>query len=205
MRQTGIPKSVLERLPMYLHYLKSQPCGEGDTISSGGIARALRLGEVQVRKDLARVSGAGKPKVGYLRGELVAHLESVLGVNDEKRAVIVGAGHLGRALLSYTGFAEYGLQIAAAFDTDTARLGRLENGREVFSMDTLEDFCRGRSIDIGIITVPEKSAQPVCDRLIACGIHAIWNFAPCPLDLPEQIGIRQENMAASLAVLAANL
>ena len=72
-------------------------------------------------------------------------------------------------------------------------------------MEKLENLCRRMRIHIGIICVPEASAQAVCDRLVACGIRAIWNFAPTHLTVPDGILVQNENIASSLAVLSAHL
>ena len=112
---------------------------------------------------------------------------------------------LGQALLGYGGFAEYGLNIIAAFDSDEDRLGTDKSGKPILALHQLEDFCKGHSVRIGIITVPAANAQAVCDRLIAGGIEAIWNFAPKHLDVPEHILVQTENMAASLALLSKHL
>ena len=93
MEKTQIPVSAMKRLPIYLHYLKSLGKDDKATISSAAIAEALGLGEVQVRKDLALVSGAGKPKIGYYLTELSEHIETALGVkNETTNVVVVGAG-----------------------------------------------------------------------------------------------------------------
>ena len=120
-------------------------------------------------------------------------------------AVLVGAGKLGRALLSYSGFAEYGLNILAAFDSDDVLIGTSKSGKPIMHMSRLEEFCKLNKIRIGIITVPSEYAQEVCDRLIASGIQAVWNFAPKHLDVPPNILVQSENMAASLAVLSKHL
>ena len=52
-----IPKATLGRIPTYIQYLKALPDDESITISATKIARGLSLGEVQVRKDLALISG----------------------------------------------------------------------------------------------------------------------------------------------------
>ena len=117
----------------------------------------------------------------------------------------MGAGKLGQALLGYGGFAEYGLNIVAAFDADETRAGTESSGKPIYHVSELADFCKSRSIRIGIITVPAEFAQRVCDQLIAGGIQAIWNFAPKHLDVPEHILVQTENMAASLALLSQHL
>ena len=117
---------------------------------------------------------------------------------------MVGAGKLGQALLGYSGFDAYGMNIRAAFDTDPS-VGNPVEGKPIFSMEQMGAFCRANKILMGIITVPVQFAQQVCDQMIACGIQAIWNFAPVHLDVPENILVQNENMATSLAVLSMHL
>ena len=118
MNGCSISKATLGRLPGYLQYLKSLPEARGATISATVIAKELSLGDVQVRKDLAAVSGAGKPKVGYVRAKLIRDIECHLGNERVTHAVLVGAGKLGRALLDYDGFEEFGVRIVAGFDNN---------------------------------------------------------------------------------------
>ena len=118
-----ISKATLGRIPAYLKYLRTLPSSV-ETISATTLARALNLGEVQVRKDLASVCGTGKPKVGYLSADLIRSMDRVLSGKSQKEAIIVGAGKLGAALLSYHGFSEYGITIAKAFDVDADKCGK---------------------------------------------------------------------------------
>lgn len=205
MPSKEISKSTLKRLPVYLTYLKSMPEDGPVHISATALAAALGMGEVQVRKDLALVSNGGRPKVGYHREGLIQDIESFLDYGSTKDAVLVGAGKLGRALLGYGGFAEYGLNIVAAFDSDDALIGTSKSGKPIMHLSRLEEFCKVHKIRIGIITVPADCAQAVCDKLIGTGIQAIWNFAPKHLDVPENILVQSENMAASLALLSKHL
>lgn len=204
MERKEISKSVLKRLPGYLSYLKSIPENATAYISATALANALNMGEVQVRKDLAMVSDGGRPKVGYLRESLIEDISQFLGYDNTTDAILVGAGKLGQALLDYTGFAAYGLNILAAFDVQPAMRETAE-GRYIYPMDQLEGFCRQNKVLMAIITVPAPQAQAVCDRLIKCGIKAVWNFAPTHLDVPQGILVQNENMATSLAVLSMHL
>ncbi|MDY4186787.1 MAG: redox-sensing transcriptional repressor Rex [Candidatus Borkfalkiaceae bacterium] len=205
MSNRKIPESVMARLPVYLHFLKSFPAQEGDTISSAAIAKNLGLGEVQVRKDLALISGAGKPKIGYYRLELVSHIESALGSGKNTNAVIVGAGKLGRALLCYEGFSEFGVHILAAFDVEVENGLKISGDKRVLPVSELFKFCKENDVKIGVITVPESQAQTVADELVKAKVSAIWNFAPARLKIPPEIKVKNENMAASVAVLSASL
>ena len=201
MKQKELSKAVLKRLPGYLSYLKGLPEDASPYISATSIANALNMGEVQVRKDLAVVSNAGKPKIGYPRTDLVENISRYLCYDNTTDAILVGAGKLGQALLCYSGFAAYGLNILAAFDANADAV----DGDKILSMDAMEAFCRENNVHMGIITVPAECAQEVCDRMIQCGIKAIWNFAPVHLDVPQQTLVQNENMATSLAVLSMHL
>ena len=204
MEPKKISQSVLKRLPGYLAYLKSLPENAPPHISATTLAGALGMGEVQVRKDLAMVSDGGRPKIGYLREALIEDIEQFLGYDNTTDAVLIGAGKLGQALMAYTGFDDYGLNIMAAFDRNPL-INKTDDGKAVYPMTKLEKFCRTHKVLMGIITVPSDNAQEVADQLIACGIKAIWNFAPIHLDVPDNILVQNENMATSLAVLSVHL
>ncbi len=198
MKQASVMRATLGRLPIYLDFLKGLDPKENGNISATTIAKELGLGEVQVRKDLSAVSGAGRPKLGYKTSALIKRLEDVLGRNAVSKAVIIGAGKLGNALLGYNGFSDYGLEIAAAFDKDEEKTSA---DNAIFPIDALSDYCKNEGIRIGILTVPVCAAQEICDLLIDSGVTAIWNFAPCQLNVPEGIILQQENLALSLAHL----
>lgn len=197
-----ISTGLLRRLPLYLRYLQSLP-EETANVSATTIANALGLGDVQVRKDLGAVSGKGRPKTGYDRLLLIETLHDFLGYNKTKSAVIFGAGKLGNALMSYSGFDDYGLRIVAAFDVKN--IGMSSSGKPVYPLESFPAFCKQQKIEIGIITVPQSAAQDVCDMITDNGIKAIWNFAPAQLCVPSDVIIHEENMAASLAVLSKQL
>ncbi|HHW24608.1 MAG TPA: redox-sensing transcriptional repressor Rex [Bacillota bacterium] len=204
MKEKNIPISTLRRLPVYLHYLNSIK-DKISNISATAIAEEFGLNDVQVRKDLGAVSGSGRPKTGYSVTELIAQLEEALGYGTKTKTILVGAGNLGKALLSYSGFADYGIDIIAAFDNNPALWGTFVGGKPILPDIDLEAVCRDKKIMLGIITVPVEHAQEICDRLVACGIRAIWNFAPTILRVPEGVMVENENLASSLAILCKHL
>lgn len=199
MHGAVISKATLGRLPQYLQYLKSLPEAQQTTISATAIAKSLSLGDVQVRKDLAAVSGTGKPKIGYEVPKLVHDIEHCLRRESCTNAILIGAGKLGKAILDYNGFEEFGVIIAAGFDTDETILS--SGTKPIFPISKLDEYCSKNNVKLGIITVGKNAAQSVCDQLIANGIEAIWNFAPCTLHVPSNILLKQENLALSLAHL----
>ena len=174
-------------------------------ISATVLADALGFNDVQVRKDLGSVSGNGRPKKGYETEELIADLELYLGCDSRTPAVLIGAGNLGRALLSYGGFSDYGLEIVAAFDSSDAVVGTTAGKKTVMGMDKLRTICEENGVRLGIITVPAAGAQSACDKLVECGVKAIWNFAPTTLKVPHGVLVENENLASSLAVLSKHL
>ena len=196
----SIPKATLGRIPLYIQYLKELSAEGCVTISATKIAKGLSLGEVQVRKDLAMVSGSGKPKIGYDRTKLIIDLESCLGAESLTNAVLVGAGKLGRALLDYDGFEEFGIRILAGFDCNERAIA-INKSKSVLSIKDIGGFCTENDVKIGIITVGQGSAQEVADILVESGIRAIWNFAPCVITVPAHVHLKQENLALSLAYL----
>ena len=202
MSQYAVTPAVLGRLSGYLNYLKSLPEPIPENISSTAIAAALGTGNVQVRKDLACVSSSGRPRVGYRTMELIIELEGFLGYDEIKKAVLVGAGKLGGALLDYKGFNEYGVDILAGFDVEPE--GKL-SAKPIYPMERFKSFCRENKVRIGVITVPADRAQAVCRLMIESGILAIWNFAPTHLEVPENILVKNENMAGSLVMLSNHL
>ena len=202
----SLSKQALRRLPEYLSLLQDLQEQGVQTVSAPAIARQLHYGEVQVRKDLAAVSSeGGKPKTGFEVEGLIRDLTSFLGFNNTDSAVLVGAGHLGRALLSYDGFEACGVKILAAFDADPSLSDTTIHGKQVFPVARLEELCRRLGAHIGIITTPASHAQEICDRMVEAGILAIWNFAPVSLQVPPHILVQNENMAISLALLSNHL
>lgn len=200
-----ISKRTLYRLPIYLSLLQEKEKEGVEYISATTIANLLDLNHVQVRKDLSCASSAGRPKVGYETKVLIKDLQEFLDYNNTKVAVVVGAGDLGKALLGYNGFRSYGLNVVAGFDTDLALCGSQIKGKPIFHTDMLEEKVKELNVVIGIITTPAQYAQETCDRLVKCGVKAIWNFAPISLNVPKNIIVQNENMATSLAILSSKL
>lgn len=213
MENQQISRQALTRLPLYLNYLHSISDSSSGAaqiaapvnISATAIAEKLGLNQVQVRKDLSSVSNGGKPKIGYIIEDLIYDIEEALGYHESNVAALVGVGHLGYALLNYKGFEKSGLEIAAAFDCDPSLAGTYVGGAPVFSSDELESTITRLGVRIAILTLPEAVAQGVTDRLVGCGILAIWNFTSAHLTVPKMVLVQNENMATSLASLSRHL
>ena len=199
MQSKTVSRKLLKRLPVYLNYLKSLP-EDTSNISATVMAKALELGDVQVRKDLAKVSATGRRRTGRNRHQLMQDIEAYLNFAEDTGTIVVGAGKLGRALLDYVGFEEAGFNVMAGFDIDPC-IDISEGGKPIYPINRLEHFCKHYDVHIGIIAVPAESAQSVCDCLVSCGVRAIWNFAPVRLQVPESVIVQSENLAVSLTSL----
>ncbi len=202
----AISKQALSRMPQYLHELKVLKQDGVSCISAGKMAKILGLNEVQVRKDFAVVSTTGgKPKTGFDLNCLIADIQDFLGYNKTNEAVLVGVGSLGRALLSYKGFSEYGINIVTGFDVDKTLIGSEISGIKILDISSIARVVTSLNIKLGVICTPASQAQKICDEMIQSGILAIWNFAPIHLNTSADILVRSENMAASLAHLSNHL
>ena len=202
MNKKNLSRQALKRLPVYMSYLKTLEKTETEYVSSATVAQALDLNDVQVRKDLAAVcKSSGIPKKGFAVRDLINGISDFLGYGSGNDAILIGAGNLGMALMSYRGCDNYGINIVAAFDT---RPEVIDNER-VYELSQIKEICKKHDIKIGIITVPVDSAQRVCDMLVESGILAIWNFAPTHIKAPANILVQNENMASSLALLSNHL
>lgn len=188
MLQNCVSEAFIERIPIYLNYLEFY---QDKYISATTLAQALNLGHVLVRKDLAKISDGGKPKIGYQVKELTRDIKLFMGYDRVSKAIIIGMGQLGKALYHYQGFSKYNIHIINAFDLN-------ENYSHI---DSLEMFCENEDIDVAIITLPKENAQEMCDRLVKLKIKAIWNFTPVRLEVPSDVIIQNENLAQSLSIL----
>lgn len=196
MKLEAVSKKTLNRLPLYLAYLKSLPISV-ENISATDIANALKRGDVQVRKDLAQITHAGRRRIGRNRLQLIQDIETYLEYIANSSTIVIGTGKLGQVLLEYDGFVEAGLNVLAGFDfllTDV----QTQRRKPVYHLNQLESFCRCYKVHVGIIAVPDEMTQMVCDRLVACGVKVIWNYTHAQLKVPSDVALKNEKLSISL-------
>ena len=133
---------------------------------------------------------------------LSSKLTDVLGTTHLQPVILVGAGHLGLALLRYHGFAKEGFEVVAAFDVDVSRKHKRELRIPVLPMSQLGEFVREKKIKMAILTVPATVAQEVANELIREGVLAILNFAPIILQVPETVVVNNVDLAIELENLS---
>ncbi|MBL1211731.1 MAG: redox-sensing transcriptional repressor Rex [Ignavibacteriae bacterium] len=199
------PIPTIRRLPKYIHMLKRLKIENVLYVSATTIAHELKIEPILVRKDLSITGIIGKPKVGFEVEELIASITQFLNWNNTEDAFIIGVGALGEAILGYSGFKDYGLNIIAGFDIDKKKIGKKIFGVEILPLDSLEDLIKRMHINIGVLTVPASESQEICDSMVSSGIKAIWNFSPIALQVPDEVILENVHLSQSLAVLTHKL
>ncbi|MCU7494002.1 MAG: redox-sensing transcriptional repressor Rex [Ignavibacteria bacterium] len=166
-------------------------------VFSENLADAAGFNSTQVRKDFSLFGISGYRRGGYQIDELLCKLNSILGKDVLQKAVIVGAGHIGTALMKYKSFESEGIQITAAFDVDPEKINR-EGNIPVYPFDELKDFVRNNNIKIGILAVTEVFAQEVFDTMVSAGIKGVLNFAPFKLKGSSETFINNVDLLGEL-------
>jgi len=189
MHPLEIPEIVIRRLPLYLRTLELM-AHEGQRVtSSQELGGKLGISSTQIRKDLSYFGEFGKQGTGYDTNYLLDQLRQILQVNRPWKVALVGAGHLGHALLRFSGFENRGFSVAAVFDKDPHKIGRHIEKLSVLDVATLREVIQRQGIRIAIIAVPAQDAQEVADALAAAGVRAILAYAPITLYLPPHVRV----------------
>jgi redox-sensing transcriptional repressor len=197
-----IPEATVLRLPLYLQALVDAAASGVSTLSSDDLAQAVGMNSAKVRKDLSFLGTYGTRGVGYPVADLTTEISQVLGLDGERRAVIVGIGNLGRALATYSGFGERGFEVVALIDVDPAKIGARIGRLAVESVDDLDRIVTERSVTFALISTPAAHAQDAADRAVASGVGALLNFAPVRLVVPERVTVRNVDLSTELQILS---
>ena len=205
MEEKEISQAVVARLPRYLRYLGELRDEGVERVSSQELSDIMQVTASQIRQDLNTFGGFGQQGYGYNVGYLSDVIGKILGLNREHRLIIVGAGHLGQALVNYSNFERRGFLFRGLFDCDPKVCGKKIRDITVRPMEELADFVRENQIDIAVLTIPKTSAVEVAEQLAACGIKGIWNFAHVDLRLPGHIQVENVHLSDSLMKLSYNL
>lgn len=182
-----VPDIVVGRLPRYLQALQNLQQNGQKTTSSQELGEKVGISAAQIRKDLSLFGEFGKQGTGYSISFLIDQLQNILKVNRVWDIALVGAGDLGHAIARYGGFANRGFRIVQIFDNDPAKIGTKIGSLTIQDIADLEKKVKEAGIEVAMLTVPSKVAQAMADSLVRAGIRAILNYAPIPLNLPEEI------------------
>ena len=200
MKYHKIPDETISRLPIYLRELLRLSEKGMRNISSKLLAELLGFNSAQIRKDFSYFGGFGTRGVGYEIDDLIQNIKKILKLNVVCKTALVGVGNLGSAILQYSGFEIYGLDIKAAFDIAPYRLGKVINGIKIESISKLAELKR-RKIEIAILSVPRNAAQETADILVNAGVSGILNLTPARLVVPQNVKVITLDIAMYLARL----
>jgi redox-sensing transcriptional repressor len=202
MSKLAIPRKTVYRLSLYQRALQRLKMNEIETVSSAALAKAAGVKSTQLRKDLTYFGQFGTRGLGYDVEALSTRLTEVLGTTHLQPVILVGAGHLGSALLRYSGFAKEGFEVVAAFDLNPERRREEDLGVPVLGMNLLGELIRERGVKMAILSVPGQVAQEVANTIVAEGVMAILNFAPIILQVPDRVVVNNVDLAIELENLS---
>lgn len=195
--KNSLSARTINRLTQYHTILRDYTKRDIENITSAQISQFLKIDETQVRKDLKSIECKGKCKVGYIVAELKDKIEDVLDYKIVKKAFVIGSGNLGIALSKYSKFSEFGLEIIGLFDVDELKIGQTIDNKEIYHLSKIKEKIDETGVNIAILTLPNKVAQDVTDKLVQAGIKYIWNFAPSILSTPDDVKVWNENLIGS--------
>ena len=201
MKRIKVSNNVIRRLPRYLRKLDELKSSGVSRISSFNLGTQLGLTPSQIRQDFSCFGEFGQQGYGYNVSALRDEIASILGMDRGFRAILIGVGNIGHALMDNFCFSEWGFTLSAAFDIDPSIVGTTTNGVTVRHMDELLDFLHVHAIDVAVLTVPKEAAAAVAKLLCDNGINAIWNFTNVELTEPNSLTI-VENIHFSDSLLS---
>ncbi len=205
MEEKEISQAVISRLPRYFRYLGELKDEGVERVSSQELSDIMRVTASQIRQDLNNFGGFGQQGYGYNVGYLYEEIGKILGLDKKHNLIIIGAGHLGQALVNYMNFERRGFIFRGIFDNDEKIYGKKIRGITVRPMCEMEAFVKENCIDIAVLAIPKSSAVEVSKQLVSYGIKGIWNFAHVDLHVPEEIQVENVHLSDSLMKLSYNL
>jgi len=205
METKEISQAVISRLPRYFRYIGELKDAGVERISSQELSALMKVTASQIRQDFNNFGGFGQQGYGYNVQYLYTEISKLLGLDMTHHLIIVGAGNLGHALGNYMNFERRGFIFEGIFDQNPELHGKKIKDMEVQPMENLEQFVIDNKIDIAVLTIPKGGAVMVAERLVKCGIKAIWNFAHVDLNVPEHIKVENVHLSDSLMKLSYQL
>ena len=201
MKNIKVSNNVIRRLPRYLRKLDELMSNGVSRISSFELGQQLGLTPSQIRQDFSCFGEFGQQGYGYNVSALHGQIASILGTDRGYRAILIGAGNIGHALMDNFCFSAWGFSLIAAFDISPELTGTVFNDVPIYAMDTLDEYLHNNHVDVVVLTVPKEAAIPVTNLLTSNGVEAIWNFTNVDLTAPNSTTI-VENVHFSDSLLS---
>lgn len=199
---SNISNAVIKRLPRYYRYLGELREQGVERISSGDLSKMMNVTASQIRQDLNHFGGFGQQGYGYNVNYLFDEIGNILGLKEEHKMVVVGAGNLGQAIANYANFDKRGFKIVALFDKNPELIGKKTRNGEIRNIEELYDFVVKEKIEIVALTLPKEPASEIAEKLVGCGIKAFWNFAHTDLHVNKDVLVENVHLSESLMKLS---
>lgn len=196
-----LPEATLMRLTQYLRALNALKHQGLERTSSGVLAEAAGVNPAILRKDLSLLGSYGTRGVGYVVQELANHINRTLGLDQDWRVAILGAGNLGRALSGYAGFRSRGFHVKAILDSAPELVGTAVGELRVGDVARLAEVVEEHGINIAVLAVPGEAAQGLVDELAVLGVKSILSFAPQVIRVPPGVDLRRVDLSTELQIL----
>ncbi|MDD4149964.1 MAG: redox-sensing transcriptional repressor Rex [Bacteroidales bacterium] len=197
-----LPEKTIERLSMYRRVLQTYQDNQSEFIYSHELASLLHLTPVQVRRDIMLIGYTGTQRKGYSVRELIEKISQILDGGAQINAVVIGMGHLGKAITNYFNSKRSKIEIVAAFENDSTKINRIISGIKSYHIDNLEMLIEKNHATIAILSLSPREAQEITDRLVFAGIKGILNFTSIPLNVPEDVYLENYDMVTSMEKVA---
>jgi redox-sensing transcriptional repressor len=197
-----LPEKTIERLSMYRRVLLAHQENGSDFVYSHELASMLHLTSVQVRRDIMLMGYSGTQRKGYAIPDLIVKISEIMDGEKRVNAVIIGMGHLGKAITNYFNAKRSKIDIVAAFDNDSTKVDRIISGIKSYHIDSLEMILSETDAKIAILALSPKGAQDVTDTLVFAGVKGILNFTSVPLHVPEEVYLENYDMITSVEKVA---
>ena len=176
-KNDSISMSVIKRLPRYYRFLSELNEQNIDRISSTKLAEIMNVTASHVRQDLNCFGGFGQQGYGYSVSQLKDEIKNILGLNNNYKAILIGAGNLGRAVATHMNFSRQGFELSAVFDKNESIVGTMLRGITIMSNDKIEEYCKENRVDVACLCLPRNAVQSIIDKLYYLGIRNFWNFS----------------------------
>ncbi len=195
-------EKTVERLSLYRRLLLRLRDDGADVVFSHQLCVPVGVTPAQVRRDIMQLGCSGVPHAGYKIKDLLAAIAEMLDAPQSQRAVLVGVGHLGLALLTHFSGRWRWLHVHAAFDVNPSKHGAIVRGCNCYGLDQLPRIVREWRVEVGVITVPMDAAQTVATMLCDAGVTGLLNFAPLRLQTPEHVYVENVDLTTSFEKVA---
>ncbi len=193
-----VSTSVIKRLPRYYRYLgELLNCGV-ERISSKELSEKMGVTASQIRQDLNCFGGFGQQGYGYNVEYLYGEIAGILGLNSRYKAILVGAGKMGQALVQNTTFEKRGFTLVGIFDTDPEKIGEEIKGIKISDATDIKEFIEKEKPTMAVISTPRTVVSQVVRELTDMGIKAFLNFSYAEISPDDDVVVENIHLSDSL-------